>query len=98
MNHLQALSRFVARTRGTSLPPAAIARAQRALIDLAGVTVAGSVEPVSKIIARQVAATSRGNATVLSGGAQALFRELSTFKSLTNITPVMRKLAGLDNK
>ncbi|MPZ43158.1 MAG: MmgE/PrpD family protein [Betaproteobacteria bacterium] len=70
MTHLTTLAQFVARTPGNRIPPAAITRAGHALIDVLGVTIAGSVEPVSKIIARHVAATSRGSATVITGGAQ----------------------------
>ena len=70
MSHLTALAQFVARTSANRVPPAAITRAGHALIDVLGVTIAGSVEPVSKIIAQQVAATSRGSAPVITGGAQ----------------------------
>jgi len=70
MTHLAALAQFVARTPGSHVPPAAITRARHALIDVLGVAIAGSVEPVSKIIAQHVAATSRGVATVITGGAR----------------------------
>jgi 2-methylcitrate dehydratase PrpD len=70
MTHLAALAQFVARTPGDRIPSAAITRARHALIDVLGVTIAGSVEPVSKIIAQHVAATSRGSATVITGGAR----------------------------
>jgi len=69
MNHLTALAQFVVQTPNSRVPPAAITRARHALIDVLGVTIAGSVEPVSKIIAQHVAATSRGDATVITGGA-----------------------------
>src|SRR5512139_1865444 len=68
MSHLAALAQFVAKTPSSRIPPAALTRARHALIDVLGVTIAGSVEPVSKIIAQHVAATSRGDATVITGG------------------------------
>jgi 2-methylcitrate dehydratase PrpD len=71
MGHLEALSRFVAETPAVRIPQAAIERAKLALIDLVGVTIAGSVEQVSKIVAQHVARTSRGNATLIVGGARA---------------------------
>jgi 2-methylcitrate dehydratase PrpD len=70
MSHLDALARFVATTSGDRIAPAAITRAKHALIDVLGVTIAGTVEPVSKIVAQHVAATSRGGATVVAGGAR----------------------------
>jgi 2-methylcitrate dehydratase PrpD len=70
MNQLTALARFVADVTSRAIPPAAITRAKHALIDGLGVTIAGSIEPVSKIIADHVSATSRGNATVIKGGAR----------------------------
>ena len=70
MNHLTALAQFVVQTPSNRIPPAALTRARHALIDVLGVTIAGSVEPVSKMIAEHVAATSRGNATVITGGAR----------------------------
>lgn len=70
MTHLANLARFVTRTAAHRIPPAAITRAKHALIDVLGVTIAGSVEPVAKIIAQHVAATSRGEATVIAGGAR----------------------------
>jgi 2-methylcitrate dehydratase PrpD len=70
MNHLAALAHFVTHQPGAAMPSAALTRARHALIDVLGVTLAGSIEPVSKIIAQHVAATSRGNATVLAGGAR----------------------------
>lgn len=62
MNHLTTLAQFVVQTPSNRIPPAAITRAKHALIDVLGVTIAGSVEPVSKIIAQHVAATSCGGA------------------------------------
>jgi 2-methylcitrate dehydratase PrpD len=70
MNHLTTLAQFVVQTPSNRIPPAAITRAKHALIDVLGVTIAGSVEPVSKIIAQHVAATSCGGATVMTGGAR----------------------------
>jgi 2-methylcitrate dehydratase PrpD len=70
MTQLTALAQFVARTPGNRIPPAAITRARHALVDVLGVTIAGSIEPVSKTIAQHVAATSRGSATVITGGAR----------------------------
>ena len=71
MTTLAALSSFAVETPSKRIPPAAILRARHALIDALGVTIAGSVEPVSKIVAQHVAATSRGSATVIIGGAHA---------------------------
>lgn len=70
MTHLAAVAHFVATHPASSIPPAALTRARHALIDVLGVTLAGSIEPVSKIIAQHVSATSRGNATVFAGGAR----------------------------
>lgn len=67
-SHLDLLARFVAETQAARIPQAAIDQAKLALIDWVGVTVAGSREPVSKIVAQRVARTSRGNATVIAGG------------------------------
>lgn len=70
MTHLNALARFVAQTARERIPSAALTRAKHALIDVLGVTIAGSVEPVSRIVAQHVAAMSRGGATVIAGGAR----------------------------
>lgn len=47
-----------------AVPPAALARAKLALVDLIGVTIAGAAEPVAGIVARHVA-RSAGGATVI---------------------------------
>lgn len=70
MTHLSALAQYIVRTPSDRIPAAALTRAKHALIDVLGVTIAGSVEPVSKIIARHVEATSRGSSTVMVGGAR----------------------------
>ena len=70
MSQIAALARFVTESPSSRIPPAALTRAKHALIDVLGVTIAGSVEPVAKIIAQHVEATSRGNATVIVGGAR----------------------------
>jgi 2-methylcitrate dehydratase PrpD len=70
MTHLAALARLVAATPSARIPPDAIARARHALIDVLGVSIAGSIEPVAKMVARYVAATSHGTATVITGGAR----------------------------
>jgi 2-methylcitrate dehydratase PrpD len=44
----------------------ALTRARHALFDVLGVMLADSVEPVAKIVARHVNASSRGNSTVLN--------------------------------
>lgn len=67
MTHLAILAQFVAQTPANRIPPAALTRARHALIDVLGVTIAGSVEPVAKIVAQHVAATSRGSSTVITG-------------------------------
>jgi len=46
MNHLAALARFIAETRASDIPQAAIRHATLALINRVGVSIAGSVEPV----------------------------------------------------
>jgi 2-methylcitrate dehydratase PrpD len=70
MSHLTELAQFVVRTQASSIPSQALTRAKHALIDVLGVTLAGSVEEVSRIVARHVAATSRGSATVLANAAR----------------------------
>ena len=68
MKHLQALAHWVANP--PVIPPAATARAQMAITDMLGVTLAGVREPVSQLIAKHVAATSQGNATIIATGAK----------------------------
>lgn len=70
MTVLAALAHFIVDTPGSRIPAAALKRAKHALIDVLGVSIAGGVEPVSKIIAKHVAATSRGSSTVFVGGAR----------------------------
>lgn len=71
MSTLAALAKFIVHTPSQRIPDAALTRAKHALIDVLGVTIAGSVEPVSRLVAKHVAATSRGEATVIVGGARA---------------------------
>lgn len=71
MSHLAELARFVVQTPQARIPSQALTRAKHALIDVLGVTIAGSTEEVSRIISRHVAATSRGSATVIANGARA---------------------------
>lgn len=70
MAHLEEMARFVAETATVNIPQAALARARLALIDLIGVTIAGSAEAVSTMVAKHVAYSSRGGATVITGGAK----------------------------
>lgn len=71
MSQLAALARYTVATPSDRIPSAALTRAKHALIDVLGVAIAGSIEPVSKIVAQHVGATSRGNSTVMVGGARA---------------------------
>jgi 2-methylcitrate dehydratase PrpD len=48
------LARFVAETTYASLPTEAVAAAKRAMLDYVGVTIAGSQEPVGKLVAKSV--------------------------------------------
>ncbi len=70
MSHLDELAQFVVQTPQDRIPAQAITRAKHALIDVLGVTIAGSTEEVSRIVARHVEATSRGNATAIVNGAR----------------------------
>lgn len=70
MSHLEELARFVVQTPQVRIPAQAMIRAKHALIDVLGVTIAGSTEEVSRIVARHVAATSRGSSTVVTSGAR----------------------------
>lgn len=65
MSRLQHLADYLAGPG--AVPPAAIERAKLALVDLIGVTIAGTREPVSGIVARHVA-HGVGGATVIAGG------------------------------
>jgi 2-methylcitrate dehydratase PrpD len=65
MNRLSDIASFVAGFPAGSIAPAALERAKLALIDFTGVAIAGSVEPVAKIIANHIARSARGNATVI---------------------------------
>lgn len=82
MQNLQRLAAFVADSANRSIPQAAIDRAKLALVDFVGVAIAGSVEPVSKIVANYVGRTSRGDATVIG----APFRAGATDAALANST------------
>lgn len=70
MTQLAALAQSIVHTPASRIPAAALTRAKHALIDMLGVAIAGSIEPVSKIIARHVEASSRGSSTVMVGGAR----------------------------
>lgn len=71
MTHLQKIAAFVADREGHPIPAKAIERAKLALVDFVGVAIAGSVEPVSKIVRDYVGRTSHGSATVIGAPARA---------------------------
>lgn len=62
---IDALAAFVAGTPATAVPAQAIDCARLALVDFIGVAVAGSVEPVTRIIARHAARSSTGVSTLI---------------------------------
>src|SRR5688572_32942830 len=80
--HIEKIAAFVADSASRPIPQAAIERAKLALVDFVGVAIAGSVEPVSKIVAGHVGRTSRGNATVIG----ASFRAGAADAALANAT------------
>jgi len=82
MNRLEQIASFVAETPGRSISQTAIECAKLALVDFAGVAVAGSLEPVSRIVARHVQRTASGNATVIG----ARFRVSAADATLANAT------------
>lgn len=49
-NRLRQLAGFVAETPAAGIPAAAVSRAKQALVDLVGVTIAGTGEPVSRMM------------------------------------------------
>ncbi len=79
------LARFTAETEYAKLPVEAVAAAKRAMLDYAGVTLAGSKEPAGRIMAnlvRQMGCTPR--AVVVGSG----FRTSSSNAALANGTMV----------
>jgi len=63
------ISRFVAQTDGGSIPPAAIALARTALLDVTATTLAGAAEPVGRIVTAWVSeAGGTPAASVVAGG------------------------------
>jgi 2-methylcitrate dehydratase PrpD len=82
MRHLHEIASFVAESPVGSIPQAAVERAKLALVDFIGVAIAGSLEPVSKIVAGHVARRARGNATVIGAG----FRTHAADAALANAT------------
>ena len=66
MQRVPEIASFVSEFQSGSVPSAAIERAKLALIDFTGVAIAGSVEPVAKIVASHVGRSARGNATVIA--------------------------------
>ena len=72
MTRLANLAAFVAGASAEAIPDEAIRLARLALVDLIGVTLAGADEPVSRIVARQITASSSdGSATVIGQGMRA---------------------------
>jgi len=80
MQRLSELARFVTEFPASSIPSDAIERAKLALIDFTGVAIAGSTEPVAKIIAKHIARSARGSATVIGGS----FRAAAADAALAN--------------
>src|SRR3954471_13453066 len=80
MQRLSELARFVADFPAGSIPPDAFERAKLALIDFTGVAIAGSIEPVARIIAKHIAPSARGGATVIG----AAFRTAAADAALAN--------------
>jgi 2-methylcitrate dehydratase PrpD len=80
MSHLANLAALV--ERANDIPQAAIERAKLALIDLVGVAIAGSVEPVSKIVTAYVGRRANGTASVIG----ASFRTHAADAALANAT------------
>ena len=81
MSHLENIASFIAR-EDLSIPQAAIERAKLALVDFVGVAIAGSVEPVSKIVTTHVSRRASGNASVIGAD----FRTDATDAALANAT------------
>jgi 2-methylcitrate dehydratase PrpD len=71
-DRLRQLARFVAETPAAAIPAAAVTRAKQALVDFAGVAIAGADEPVSRLV-RGFAARSGGvgKATLIGSGHKA---------------------------
>ena len=80
MSQLENLAALVANL--DDIPHAAIERAKLALIDYIGVAIAGTVEPVSKIVTEYVGRRAHGNATVIG----ASFRTHAADAALANAT------------
>ncbi len=80
MQRLSELARYVAEFPAGSIPQDAFERAKLALSDFIGVAIAGSIEPVAKIIAKHIAISARGNATVIG----ATFRTTAADAALAN--------------
>jgi 2-methylcitrate dehydratase PrpD len=70
VQHLDRIASFVAAGVPGGIPAAAIERAKLTLVDFIGVAVAGTVEPVAKIVADHVIGNGRGRATVIGAGAR----------------------------
>jgi len=71
MQRLSELAAFVSEFSASSISADAIERAKLALIDFTGVAIAGSTEPVAKIISKHIARSARGDATVIGAGFRA---------------------------
>ncbi|MFC0220247.1 MmgE/PrpD family protein [Pseudochelatococcus lubricantis] len=67
--HLPALAAYVAETPSSSIVPEAIEYAKFAAIDFIGAAIAGTLEPISKIVESHITACSKGTCTLI--GAQA---------------------------
>ena len=96
------LSHFVAETDGAAIPPAAIALARTAFVDVTATTLAGAAQPVGRIVTDWVReAGGTAQATVVAGGfrtspaqaalangtlAHALLYEDTTFVSMAHTT------------
>jgi 2-methylcitrate dehydratase PrpD len=80
MSHLSNLATLVESL--DDIPQAAIERAKLALIDYIGVAIAGTVEPVSKIVTEYVGRRAHGHATVIGAG----FRTHAADAALANAT------------
>jgi 2-methylcitrate dehydratase PrpD len=75
------LSRFVAETDGRQIPPAAVALARTAFVDVAATSLAGAAEPVGRMVTRWVREGGGAPAaSVIAGG----FRTSTPQAALTN--------------
>ena len=87
MKRLNAIAGFVANTPASAIPDAAVECAKLALVDYVGVAVAGTLEPVSRIVTRHVERSAGGNATVIgapfrAGAADAALANAATGHAL----------------